>query len=75
MCVYQCAYSIHCTEYSLLMLIFSWNEIFHLLIHALHYRYVMNDVIIQNYCFSVVSRNNLRLLKKIFIAISCLMLQ
>ena len=49
---YQCAYFIHCTAYSLLTLIFSWNKIFYLLINALHHHYVIDDVIIQNYCFS-----------------------
>ena len=62
---YQYAYSIHCTAYSSLLLIFSWNKIFYLLIHALHHHYVIDDVIIQNYCFSAVSRNKLRLSKKI----------
>ena len=61
---YQCAYSIHCTAYSLSMLIFSWNKIFHSLINALHHHYVIDDVINQNYCFSAVSRNKLCLHKK-----------
>ena len=46
---YQCAYSIHCTAYSLSMLIFRWNKIFYLLINALHRHYVIDDVIIQKY--------------------------
>ena len=48
---YQCAYSIHCTAYSLSMRIFSWNKIFYLLISALHHHHAIPDVIIQNYCF------------------------
>ena len=48
---YQCTYSIHCTAYSLSMLIFSWNKILYLVINALHHHYVVDDVIIQNYCF------------------------
>ena len=46
---YQCVYSIHCTAYSLSMLIFCWNKIFYLLINALHHHYVIDDVIIQKY--------------------------
>ena len=48
---YQCAYSIHCTAYSLSMLIFCCNKIFYLLINALHHHYVIDDIIIQKYCF------------------------
>ena len=48
---YHCAYSIHCTAYSLLMLIFGWNKIIYLLINALHLYNVIDDVIIQKYCF------------------------
>ena len=46
---YQCAYSIHCTAYSLSMLIFCWDKIVYLLINALHHHYVIDDVIIQKY--------------------------
>ena len=62
--VYQCAYSIHCTDYSLSMLIFSWNKIFYLLINVLHHHNVIDDVIIQKIAFSAVSRNKVRLHKK-----------
>ena len=48
---YQRAYSIHCIAYLLSMLICSWNKIIHLLINALHHHYVIDDVVIQNYCF------------------------
>ena len=34
---YQCAYFIHCTVYSLSMLIFRWNKIFYLLINAFYH--------------------------------------
>ena len=61
---YQCAYSIHCTASSLLMLIFDWNKIFYLLINALHHHYVIDDVIIQKDCFFVVTRNELHLHKE-----------
>ena len=47
--VYRCAYSIHCTAYSLAMLIFSWNKIFYLQINVLHHLYVVDDVIIQKH--------------------------
>ena len=60
---YQCAYSIHCTAYSLSLLIF-WNKIFYLLINALHHHYIIDDVIIQNIAFFAVSQNKLRLHKK-----------
>ena len=33
---YQCAYFNHCTAYSLLALIFSWNKILYLLILSKH---------------------------------------
>ena len=42
---YQCAYSVHYRAYSLPMLIFSWNRIFYLLINALHYHCVIDNVI------------------------------
>ena len=61
---YQCTYSIHCTAYSLSILTFSWNEMFYLLINALHHHYVIDDVINQKYCFFAVSRNKLRFHKK-----------
>ena len=69
---YQRTYSIHSTSFSLLMLIFSWNMIFYLLINALHHHYVIDDIILQNYiAYSAFSRNKLRLHKKeIFIVIS-----
>ena len=60
---YQRTYSIHSTASSLLMLIFSWNKIFYLLINVLHYYYyVIEDVIIQNYCiaFSAVCPNKFK---------------
>ena len=47
---YECAYSIHCVAY-LLSIFFSCNEIFYLLINALHHYYVIDDIIIRNYCF------------------------
>ena len=62
---YQCAYSIHCTAYSLSMLIVSWNKIFYLLTNAFHHYYVADDVIIHaNIAFSAVSRNKLSLHKQ-----------
>ena len=48
---YQTSYSIHCTVYSLSMLIFCCNKLFYLLINALHHHYVIDDVIIQKCCF------------------------
>ena len=48
---YQTSYSIHCTAYSLSMLIFCCNKLFYLLINALHHHSVIDDVIIQKYCF------------------------
>ena len=50
---YQRFYSIHCTPYSLAMLIFSWNKIFYFLINVLHHDYVIDDVIIQSFCFFI----------------------
>ena len=47
----QRTYSIHSTASSLSMLIYSWNKIFYLLINVLHHHYVIDDVVIQNYCF------------------------
>ena len=47
---YQCTYSNHSTPSSLLMLL-SWNKTFYWLINVLHHHYVIDDVIIQNYCF------------------------
>ena len=44
---YQCAYSVHCTAYSLSMLIFNWNKVFYLQINALHHYYVIDDGLIQ----------------------------
>ena len=38
--------SIHSTASSLLMLIFSWNKTFYLLINVMHHHYVTDDVII-----------------------------
>ena len=61
---YQCAYCVHCRAYSLPMLIFSWNNIFYLLINALHHHCVIDDVIDQNYCFFAVSQNKLHFLKE-----------
>ena len=48
---YQRSYSILSTESSLLMLFFTWNKIFYLQIDVLHHHIVIDDVIIQNYCF------------------------
>ena len=48
---YQTWYYIYCTAYSLSMLIFSWIKMFYFLINALHHHYVIDDVIIQKYCF------------------------
>ena len=48
---YQRTYSIHSTASLLWMLIFSWNKIFYLLINVLYHHYVIDYVIIQNYCF------------------------
>ena len=61
---YQRSLSLHCTAYSLSMLIFSWNKKFYLLINAMHHHKVIDDVIIQNTAFSAVSQNHLRLHKK-----------
>ena len=51
MYAYQRPYSIHCTAYSLSMLIFLRNKISYLLINALHHHYVIDDVIIPKTCF------------------------
>ena len=48
---YQRTCSIHSIAASQLMLIFSWNKLFYLLINVLHHHYVIDDVIIQNFCF------------------------
>ena len=61
---YQCYHSIHCTAYFLSMLMFNWNKIFYLLIKVLHYHYVIDDVIVQEYWFSAGIRNKLRLHKQ-----------
>ena len=48
---YQPTYSIHSTAYSVSILIFSRNKIFYLVINSLYHQYIVDDVIIQNYCF------------------------
>ena len=58
---YQRIYAIRSPAFSLLMLIFSGKKIVYLLINVLHYHYVIEDVIIIKYCFSVIFQNKLYL--------------